>query len=188
MWGFPRTRLWGWPRGKPDERIYLPGRSFPPFINVWRFYRQIWQERSQWKSWPLQYKETYIQTQPQVYYCFFLRQGFENSITQFSNPARCELEIRDGENLRQWSLLKISHNTFVGQPFRKNSSSPSIHNNETFFNLLQSGFFFIFSNVSACFMPLFSFYLPWKHQKTRGLMMFSGRIERGQWYGMLSWF
>ena len=119
---------------------------------------------------------------------FLLRQGFEDSITQFSNPARCELEIRDGENLRQWSWLKISHNFFVGQPFRKNSSSPSIHNNETFFNLLQSGFFFIFSNVSACFMPLFSFYIPWKHQKTRGLMMFSGRIERGQWYGMLSWF
>ena len=28
------------------------------------------------------------------------------------------------------------------------------------------------------FMPLISFYTPWKHQKTSGFLMFSGDIER----------
>ena len=31
-------------------------------------------------------------------------------------------------------------------------------------------------------MPLFSFYTPWKHHKTRGFLMFSGSTERGQWH------
>ena len=34
-------------------------------------------------------------------------------------------------------------------------------------------------------MPLASFYNPWKHQKTRGLIMFSGGIERDR--GMKVW-
>ena len=32
------------------------------------------------------------------------------------------------------------------------------------------------------FMPLVSFYTPWKHQKTSGFLMFSGGIERDQWH------
>ena len=32
------------------------------------------------------------------------------------------------------------------------------------------------------FMPLVSFYTPEKHQKTRGILIFSGGIERDQWY------
>ena len=31
------------------------------------------------------------------------------------------------------------------------------------------------------FMPLISFYTPWKHQKTSDFLMFSGGIERDQW-------
>ena len=34
------------------------------------------------------------------------------------------------------------------------------------------------------FMPLLSFYTPWKHRKTRGLLMFSEVIERNQWHEM----
>ena len=34
------------------------------------------------------------------------------------------------------------------------------------------------------YMPLFSFYTSWKHQKTRGFLMFSGGIEREQWHEM----
>ena len=33
-------------------------------------------------------------------------------------------------------------------------------------------------------MPLISFDTPWKHQKTRGFMMFSGGIKRDQWHEM----
>ena len=33
-------------------------------------------------------------------------------------------------------------------------------------------------------MPLVSFYIPWKHQKTSGFLMFSGGIERDQWHEM----
>ena len=35
------------------------------------------------------------------------------------------------------------------------------------------------------FMLLVSFDTPWKHQKTRGFMMFSGGIERDQWHEMV---
>ena len=34
------------------------------------------------------------------------------------------------------------------------------------------------------FMPLVSFCIPWKHQKTSGFLMFSGGIERYQWHEM----
>ena len=34
------------------------------------------------------------------------------------------------------------------------------------------------------FMPLISFHTPWKHQKTRGFLMFSGGIKRDQWHEM----
>ena len=34
------------------------------------------------------------------------------------------------------------------------------------------------------YMPLFSFYTSWKHQKTKGFLMFSGGIEREQWQEM----
>ena len=37
-------------------------------------------------------------------------------------------------------------------------------------------------NVLTHFMPLFSFDNPWKHQKTKGFLMFSGGIERDQWH------
>ena len=33
-------------------------------------------------------------------------------------------------------------------------------------------------------MPPISFDTPWKHQKTSGLLMFSGSIKRDQWHGM----
>ena len=34
------------------------------------------------------------------------------------------------------------------------------------------------------FMPLVSFYTFWKHQKTKGFLVFSGGIEREQWHEM----
>ena len=89
----------------------------------------------------------------------FLRQSFHNAVTQCSNPACSEFEICDGEILRQWSRLKISLNTFVGQSFRISSSSPSIHHNETFSIRFNIFFPYSFSNASTCFMPLFSFYI-----------------------------
>ena len=33
-------------------------------------------------------------------------------------------------------------------------------------------------------MPLVSFYTPRKHQKTFGFLMFSGGLEKDQWYEM----
>ena len=40
------------------------------------------------------------------------------------------------------------------------------------------------SSLSTHFSPLGSFYTPWKHQKTRGFLMFSGGVEREQWHEM----
>ena len=34
----------------------------------------------------------------------------------------------------------------------------------------------------AHFIPLISFYTPWKHQKTSGFLIFSWGIERHQWH------
>ena len=39
-------------------------------------------------------------------------------------------------------------------------------------------------NALIHFMPLFSFYTPWKYQITSGLLMFSGSIEKDQWREM----
>ena len=37
------------------------------------------------------------------------------------------------------------------------------------------------SELLTYFMQLVSFYIPWKHQKTRGFLMFTGRVERDKW-------
>ena len=39
-------------------------------------------------------------------------------------------------------------------------------------------------NVLICFMPLIPFETHCKHQETSVFQMFSGDIERGQWYKM----
>ena len=41
-----------------------------------------------------------------------------------------------------------------------------------------------FLSTLTHFMPLASFYIPWKLQKTRGFLMFSGGIEKDQWHEM----
>ena len=38
--------------------------------------------------------------------------------------------------------------------------------------------------VLTHFMPVISFYTPWKHQKTSGFLMFLGGIERDQLHEM----
>ena len=35
------------------------------------------------------------------------------------------------------------------------------------------------------FMPVLSFYTPWKHQETFGFLMFSGGVESDQWHDMV---
>ena len=35
---------------------------------------------------------------------------------------------------------------------------------------------------STNFMPVVTFYTPWKHEKARGFQIFSGRIEKVQWH------
>ena len=37
------------------------------------------------------------------------------------------------------------------------------------------------SELLTYFMQLVSFYNPWKHQKTRGFLMFTGGVERDKW-------
>ena len=37
------------------------------------------------------------------------------------------------------------------------------------------------SELLTYFMQLVSFYTPWKHQKTRGFLMFAGGVERDKW-------
>ena len=46
------------------------------------------------------------------------------------------------------------------------------------------------NNNSSClahFMPLVSFYTPWKYQKTSSFLIFSGGIERDQWHKTGQW-
>ena len=52
-----------------------------------------------------------------VMYCLsllhnFIKLGLNSGSAQVPNPARGGLEIRDGENLWQWSQLEIRLNTF----------------------------------------------------------------------------
>ena len=43
-------------------------------------------------------------------------------------------------------------------------------------------FIILLTNRLTDFMPLISFYTPWKHQKTKGFLMFSAGMERDQWH------
>ena len=48
-----------------------------------------------------------------------------------------------------------------------------------------SSIFWIYSfGRLAHFMPLVSSYTPWKHQRTSGIFMFSGSMERDHWHEM----
>ena len=40
------------------------------------------------------------------------------------------------------------------------------------------------TTVQTHVMPMISYYTPWKHQKTRAFLMFSGGKERKQWHKM----
>ena len=44
----------------------------------------------------------------------------------------------------------------------------------------------LFPIFSTHFRPLVSSYTPWKHQETRGFLMFSEDIKRDQWHEMSS--
>ena len=48
----------------------------------------------------------------------------------------------------------------------------------------KSCFSFILMFLLTHLMPLVSFYTPRKHQKTFGFLMFSGGLEKDQWYEM----
>ena len=41
---------------------------------------------------------------------------------------------------------------------------------------------YLFTKYLTHFVPLISFDTPWKHQKTRSFLMFSGGIKRDQWH------
>ena len=40
----------------------------------------------------------------------------------------------------------------------------------------------IFASYLTYLIPLFSYYTPWKHQKTRSFLMFLGDTEKNQWH------
>ena len=43
---------------------------------------------------------------------------------------------------------------------------------------------FEFQKISNYFKPMFHFYTPWKHQKAKDFLMFSGGIEMEHWLKM----
>ena len=57
---------------------------------------------------------------------------------------------------------------------------------ESFFSFFMGWLMFNFERtvLLAHFMPLFSFYSPWKHEETVSFLMFSEGIEIDQWYEM----
>ena len=59
-----------------------------------------------------------------------------------SNPAHGVSEIRDDQDLWQWSRLKIRLNAFFGQPYHKNNSSIHHSSKENFSVQLALNYFF----------------------------------------------
>ena len=59
-----------------------------------------------------------------------------------------------------------------------------VRNNRFSENLANFVFLLPLFHSLTHFMPLFSFYTPCRHQKTRRLLTFAGGIERDQWHEM----
>ena len=55
-----------------------------------------------------------------------------------------------------------------------------------YFKLLEHSDLFV-ANLLTHLMPLDSFCTPWKPQKTKGFLMFSGGIEKEQWGNDMKW-
>ena len=56
--------------------------------------------------------------------------------------------------------------------------------NKILFSNIDCSQFFSFWLALIHFQPMFYFNTPWKYQKTRGFLMFSGGIEVGHWLKM----
>ena len=71
----------------------------------------------------------------------------------------------------QWVLLdKSEYITFFYEQLKKMENQAEIDGKS--------------DNISTRFKPVFCFHSPWKRQKTRGFLTFSGGIEMGHGFKM----
>ena len=68
-----------------------------------------------------------------------------------SNPARGVVEIRDGENLWQWSQLKITLNAIRRSTIPQKQFIKEITSNKTKYVLVENGFWKLQTNHSSLF-------------------------------------
>ena len=92
-----------------------------------------------------------------------------------------------------WSLFLIKLQAF--KPLLRNETPVQVFCRQIFKNIhfekhlwtatsranQLTGFYMMKTLSLTCFIPLLSFYTPWKHQKSRGFLMFLRDIERDQW-------
>ena len=74
------------------------------------------------------------------------------------------------------SLLILLSGNITMNPRPTQAVRSSYHQGDCRFG--QSAWMQCMCNALTHFMPLISFYTPWKHQKNKGFQMFSGGIER----------
>ena len=75
---------------------------------------------------------------------------------------------------RKWIIIKLSH-VFSNRNF---------HNWDTRQFILSRWKLFPLLHASTHFSPIFYIYTPWKRQKTKGFLMFSGGVEMKLWAKM----
>ena len=88
-------------------------------------------------------------------------------------------------NLINFYLPLKKHQSMVPYCFLWNRSKWIYLNSLKFYTKFRKvSQFRVWFILNSYFMPLVSFYIPWKYQKTSNFLMFSGGIERNQWHQM----
>ena len=126
---------------------------------------------------------------------------YTSSYKWFFKRKELKTQPDSGIKIKKYSFLKIKNVTSNHQGFYRCQMTNAIGVAEEIYTLIVKGildyiflrfrgmrlhsfsfpFSFQYSHSFSClthFMPLVSFYAPWKHQKTFGFLMFSGGIEK----------
>ena len=86
-------------------------------------------------------------------------------------------------NLINFYLPLKKHKSMVSYCFLWNRSKPIYLNSLKFYTKFRKvSQFRVWFILNSYFMPLVSFYIPWKYQKMSNFLMFSGGTERNQWH------
>ena len=108
-----------------------------------------------------------------------------------STHSLCDVEFFSGPYFSVFELNTKIYEWSIQSKYRKRRTRNVSHSDFWSIVLFSGTFYFLgvwngnsgheFINY---FWPMFQFHISWKHQKTKGVLVFSGRIKWEHWPGM----